>query len=95
MKALWTLVKIVIALAIFVPVSLIILGTVVGLAALAFRLAIMALLAYGAFTLVARLLRGSKPSVKSKEIPSLRSVDPYYSEAMRELDRDLGEPVRR
>lgn len=94
MKALWTLVKIVIALAIFVPVSLIILGTVVGLAALAFRLAIMALLAYGAFTLVARLLRGSKPS-KPREIPSLKSVDPYYSEAMRELDRDLGETVRR
>ena len=95
MKVLWTLVKIVVALAIFIPVTLIVLGTVVGLAALAFRLALLALVAYGALKLVGRLLRGPKPSPTLKEIPSLRPVDPYYSEAMKELDRDLGDPVRR
>ena len=95
MKVLWTLVKIVVALAIFIPVSLIVLGTVVGLAALAFRLALLALVAYGALKIVGRLVRGPKPSPALKEIPSLRPVDPYYSEAMRELDREIGDPIRR
>ena len=94
MKVLWTLLKVVIALVIFVPVSLILLGTVVGLAALAFRLAILALVAYGAFKLVARLLRGPKPSDAPRPIPQLKAEDPYYTAAIRELDRDLGEPAR-
>jgi hypothetical protein len=94
MKVLWTLFKVVIALAIFVPISLIVLGTVVGLAALAFRLALLALVAYGAIKLVGRLLRGPKPSYTPKELP-LERVDPHYAEAMRELDRDLGETARR
>jgi hypothetical protein len=94
MKLLWTLLKVVIALVIFVPLSLIVLGTVVGLAALAFRLAVLALLAYGAFKLGARLLGGPKPSHALKPIPQLKAEDPYYTAAIRELDRDLGEPAR-
>lgn len=94
MKVLWTLLKVVIALVIFVPVSLIVLGTVVGLAALAFRLAVLGLVAYGAFKLVGRLLRGPKPSHAPRQIPQLKTEDPYYSAAIRELDRELGEPAR-
>ena len=95
MKVIWTLLKIVIALAIFIPISLIVLGTVVGLAALAFRLALLGLVAYGAIKLVARLVRGPKPSYTPKELLPLERVDPHYQAAMRELDRDLGEPARR
>ena len=90
MKVLWTLAKLVIALVVLIPVSLIILGTAV----FALRLALLALVVYGAFKLIGRLLRGPTPS-KPKEIPQLGSVDPYYSAAMRDLDRELGEPARR
>ena len=89
MKLLWTLLKIIIACVIFIPLTLIVLGTVVGLAALAFRLAILALLTYGAFKLVGRLMRGPKVTHAPKAIPELKPADPYYNEAMRELDRDL------
>jgi hypothetical protein len=93
MKVIWTLLKIVIACAILIPVSLIVLGTVVGLAAFAFRLALLALVAYGAFKLVGRLLRGPTQSPAPKQIPRLEPVDPYYRDAMRELDQEI--PVRR
>ena len=93
MKVIWTLLKIVIACAILIPVSLIVLGTVVGLAALAFRLALVALVGYGAFKLVGRLLRGPKQVHTPTQIPRLESVDPYYTAAMRELDQEI--PVRR
>jgi hypothetical protein len=92
MKVLWTLLKIVLALAIVIPVSLVVLGIVAGLAALTFRVAVMVLLGYGAFKLVARLLRRPKPGPSLKQ---LRPGDPYYTAAMRELDLELGEPTHR
>lgn len=95
MKVLWTLLKVVLVLAIAIPASLIVFGIVVGLAAVALRLAVLGLLAYGAFKLVSRLLRGPKRDSMPTEIPSLRPADPYYTAAMRELDRDLGESARR
>ena len=94
MKALWTLAKIVVGLAIFIPVTLIVLGTAVAVAAIAFRLALLALVAYGAFKLVGRLFRGPKPVPAVREIPALKPVDPYYTAAMRDLDRELGEQAR-
>lgn len=92
MKLLWTLVKVAIVLAIAIPVSVIVLGTMVGLASLAVRLAVWALLTYGVFKLAVRLING--PRLAAKETPQLRPADPYYTSAMRELDRDLGESAR-
>ena len=89
MKVLWTLAKLVIALVVLIPLSLIVLGTAV----LALRLALFAFVAYLGFKLVARLFRGPAPKSVPKQIPTLDSVDPYYKAAMRELDQEI--PVRR
>ena len=99
MKVLWTLLKVAVALVLVIPVSLLMLGvfgTVLGLAFLLARLALIGLLAYGAFKLVARLMRGPSRRVESRVTPRLSPVDPYYEAAMRELDQDLPEShVRR
>lgn len=99
MRLLWTLLKVVIALALVVPVSIIVLATVLGvfgallgLAILALRVALVGLLCLGAFRLVALLMRG--PTPRQSEIKSLPAVDPHYEAAMRELDRELGEASR-
>lgn len=92
MKVLWTLVKVAVSLVLLIPVSLIVLGvfgTVLGLAVMLLRLALIGLLAFGAFKLVARLMRGPAPRVEPRETPRLAQGDPYYQAAMRELDRDL------
>ena len=100
MKVLWTLVKVALALVLIVPVGIILLGTMlgifgalVGLAVLTLRLAVMGLVAYGAFRLVAWLFRDRAPRAAPKPVASLPPADPYYDAAMRELDRDLG-PAR-
>ena len=94
MKVLWTLLKVAVALVLVIPVSLLILGlfgTVLGLAFLLLRVVLIGLVAFGAFKLVARLMRGPAPRVEPKVTPRLSSVDPYYEAAMRELDVDLPE----
>jgi len=95
MRVLWTLVKIVIALALAIPLSIImlatalgILGALVGIAILALKLAVVALVGWGVFRLIARLLGGARRN----EIKDLPPVDPHYEAAMRELDRELGVP---
>lgn len=99
MKVLWTLLKVAVALVLVIPVSLLMLGvfgTVLGLAFLLLRVALIGLVAFGAFKLIARLMRGPAPRVEPKVTPRLSSVDPYYEAAMRELDVDLPESrVRR
>ena len=89
MKVFWTLAKLVVALVVLIPLSLILLGTAV----LALRLALFALVLYLGFKLVARLFRGPAPKIAPKEIARIEPVDPYYSAAMRELDQEI--PVRR
>ena len=93
MKVLWTLAKVAIALVLIIPVSLIILGlfgTVLGLAIALLRFALLGLLAYGAFKLAVRLMRGPAKRVAAEEPARLgTSADPYYRAAMRELDRDI------
>jgi Na+-transporting methylmalonyl-CoA/oxaloacetate decarboxylase gamma subunit len=93
MKVLWTIVKVALALVLVIPVSLLMLGlfgTVLGLAVMLLRLAILGLLVYGAFKLAGRLMRGpADQRVEPKATPRLSAVDPYYREALRELDRDL------
>lgn len=102
MKPLWTILKVVLALALAIPIGIVILGTalglfgaLIGLAFLALRLAVIALIAYGAFRLFTLLFRSpTAPQPATNEIRELPKVDRYYESAMRELDRDLGE-VRR
>jgi hypothetical protein len=100
MRLLWTLLKVVIGLAIVLPVSIIVLATVLGvfgallgLAILALRLAVVGLIAWGAFRLVAGLMRGSKRSQRD-DVKPLPAPDPHYEAAMRELDRELGHVSR-
>ena len=92
MKLLWSLVKVAVALVLVIPVSLLILGvvgTVLGLAIMLLRLAVIGLLAYGAFKLVARLLRGPARVAPKVTQQLATPTDPYYQAAMRELDRDI------
>ena len=101
MGMLWKLVKIVIALALAIPLSIIVLatalgvlGALMGLAILTLKLAVVGLVGWGMFRLAAFLLRGSKSPRRRDEIRRLPPVDPYYEVAMRELDRELGEVPR-
>ena len=101
MKVLWTLFKIVVALALAIPLSIIvlatalgILGALVGIAFVALKLAVFALVGWGAFRLIARLLGGPAKSEQTTATKQLAPVDPHYEAAMRELDRELGEVPR-
>jgi hypothetical protein len=92
MKLLWTLVKVAAAMVLVIPVGLLMLGvigTVLGLAVLLLRVSLIGLVAFGAFKLIARLVRGPTSRVEPRETPRLAPADPYYQAAMRELDRDL------
>jgi len=100
MRLLWTFLKVVAVLALLVPISVIvlatalgILGALVGIAMLVLRFAIIGLVAWGAFKLLARLFRGPAPHAEPREISRLAPVDPHYEAALRELDRDIG-PIR-
>jgi hypothetical protein len=61
---------------------------------LALKVAIVGLIGWGAFRLIARLLGGPTTSARRYEIPASTPVDPHYEAAMRELDRELGEVPR-
>lgn len=99
MRILWTFVKVVVALAVAIPLSIIILatglgvlGALVGIALLALKLAVVGLVCWGLFRLVTSLLRPSpRPKPRPEPIAQLRSADPHYEAAMRELDQELGE----
>lgn len=97
MRVLWTVAKFVIAVALLVPVSIIvlsvslgILGTLVGLAFFALRIAVFALVCYGLFRLGVALFGGRSKRQPAPEVRALPPVDPYYEAAKRELDRELG-----
>ena len=101
MKVVWTLLKIVIALALAIPISIIvlatalgILGALVGVAFLALKLAVVALVGWGVFRLITRFLGGPAKSERRNPVKDLPPVDPHYEAAMRELDRELGEAPR-
>jgi hypothetical protein len=90
MRFLWTLAKVILGLAIAIPVGLIalgILGSLFGIAVFALRLALFGFLGYGAFMLVRRLFGPApKPVHQIRELPA---PDPYYEAAMRELDAEM------
>jgi hypothetical protein len=94
---LWKVVKVALVLMFAVPLAIIVLatalgifGALLGLAFLALRLAVIGLVAYGAFRLVGKLVGGRKTVRPPPAQLSEPARDPYYDEAMRELDRDIG-----
>jgi hypothetical protein len=98
MRLLWAVMKVAVALLLVIPVAIIVLatalgvfGALLGLAFVALRLAVMGLILYGGFRLVAYLLRGSRRRPQPREVRPLPPPDPHYEAAMRELDRELGE----
>jgi hypothetical protein len=95
MRIMWTLFKLIIALAITIPVALFalalaagVLGTVVGLAIVAARLACIALVGYGVYR-IARLFFAPASAPANPVVSELPAADPYYVAAMRELDSEL------
>lgn len=101
MKVLWTLLKVVIALVVAIPVSIIvlatalgILGALVGLAVLTLKLVVFGLVGWAAFRLIARVVRGPCRDRRKSPIAELPPADPYYEAAMRELDRELRPAAR-
>jgi hypothetical protein len=101
MRVLWTLLKIVIVLVLAIPISIIvlatalgILGTLVGIAFLALKLAVFGLVGWAVFRLVTRLVGGRASGKRTSTITELPPVDPHYEAAMRELDRELGHVPR-
>jgi hypothetical protein len=100
MRIVWTLVKVIIGLAIAIPLaifvfatSLGVLGVLIGLAFLALKLAVLAVLGIVAFRLLSRLLR-STPEPTRPALAPPAAVDHHYEAAMRELDAALGERPR-
>ena len=101
MRVLWTLLKVVIALVLAIPISILvlvaavgILGTLVGVVFLALKLAVFGLVGWAAFRLLTRLMAGPSSRTSRSTTAELPPVDPHYEAAMRELDRELG-PVAR
>ena len=97
MKVLWTVAKIVLALALVVPVSIIVLatalgalGALVGLAIMTLRLAVVGLVAWGLFRLASLLFGGRASRPEPVHVAQLPPADPHYEAAMRELDQELG-----
>jgi hypothetical protein len=100
MRTIWTLLKIIIVIAIAIPLAMFVLatafgvlGALLGLAFLALKLAIVALLVVGGFKLLKRIF-GGKRAPEPPVARALPPVDPHYAAAMRELDLELGESTR-
>jgi hypothetical protein len=101
MKGLWTLVKVVLALVVAIPLSIIvlatalgILGALVGVAVLALKLVVVGFIGWAAFRLIPRLVRGPSSAGRKRANAELPAADPHYEAAMRELDRELGPAAR-
>jgi len=96
-RLLWNLIKVAIALAIAIPLGLFaialtfgLIGTVVGLLALAVRLGVFALVGYGVYRVARFVFAPRQSSPTATATPSaLPPADPYYAAAMRELDSEL------
>lgn len=101
MRFLWSVLKVTLALALVIPVAIIVLatalsvfGALLGLAILVLKVAVAGLIVWGVFRLAAAVFgRRSSPPV-SPEVQQLPPVDPYYEAARRELDRELGHASR-
>ena len=96
MRILWTLAKVIIGLAIAIPLGIVVLvialgvlGTLLGLAVLALKLACVALVGYGLFR-AARYFFAPSRTPTAQPVRELPMPDPYYDAAMRELDAEMG-----
>lgn len=101
MRVLWTVVKVALALALVIPVSIIVLatalsifGAILGLAILVLKVAVAGLIAWGLFRLVRGLFGARSPNTEPADMRTLPATDPYYEAAKRELDRELGHASR-
>ncbi len=95
MRALWTLTKVLLAIAIGLPLAIIalsltlgLMGALFGLAVLTLRIALIGLVVWGVYRL-AKAVFGSDER-PNRRPPSLPPADPYLEAAKRELDRELG-----
>ncbi len=95
MRILWTLFKVIIGLAIAIPLGIVALGVTIGvvgavlaLAILALKLAFVGFVGYGLYRVVRHLVAPA-PSAP-RPVRSLPAPDPYYEAAMRELDKEMG-----
>ncbi len=100
MRTLWTFFKIIVGFAIAIPVGILllaltfgVLGALIGLATMALKFAVIAVVGYGLFRL-ARSMIAPTPKPAVPEIRELPPVDPYYEAAMRELNTELGHERR-
>jgi hypothetical protein len=94
MRILWTLLKVIVTLAVAIPVGLLalaltvgVVGTLLGLAIVALKLACIAAGGYGLYRVARHVFA---PAPKPPRVRELPPVDPYYTAAMRELDSELG-----
>lgn len=96
MKVLWAVLKVALALALVIPVSIIVLatalsifGALLGLAILVLKVAVAGLIAWGVFRLARALFGNRSVRPAPSEVRQLPAIDPYYEAAKRELDREL------
>jgi hypothetical protein len=89
-----------IGLAIAIPVGILalavtmgVLGTLVGLALFALRLACIGFVGYGLYRVI-KFFVAPAPTAPAPRIHELPQADPYYTAAMRELDSELGPSTR-
>jgi hypothetical protein len=101
MRILWTLFKVILGLAIAIPVSILalalmagVVGTLVGLAIVTLKLVCVAAVGYGVFR-VARFMFAPMAKISpAAPVREIAATDPYYEAAMRDLDTELGERPR-
>jgi hypothetical protein len=96
MRILWTLMKVIVGLAIAIPLGIVglaltigVVGALLGLAIVALKLACLALVGYGVFRL-GRAMFASDVSARPPQVRQVMAPDPYYAAAMRELDAEMG-----
>lgn len=96
MRILWTLVKVIIGLAIAIPLGIValvlalgLLGGLLGLAVLALKLALVGFVGYGLFRVARHFIAPGRKS-RAQAVRELPMPDPYYDAAMRELDAEIG-----
>jgi len=99
MRVFWMLIKIIVGLAIAIPLGIVALaltvglvGTLVGLAFLALKLAVIGLVGYGIYRFARMVFAPAK--LTPPPMQELPRVDKYYEAAMRELDSELGPSAR-
>ena len=100
MRILWTLLKVIVGLAIAIPVGFLVLalaagvlGALLGLAMVAIKISLIGLAGYAVYRL-ARHVLAPAPKKRAPAPRELPASDPYYDAAMRELNSELGQPTR-